>query len=322
MIYRARKPFVFLCLGLHILVLGGYATRHTLLNFAEKLLVKSVSSCADVRKEELSFLSGNLQLRGTLYSPACPLQKKPGIVLCHGATGFGRRLTMYSVMAPKLAKRGYVVLSIDFRGFGESEDPQGLESFAGLDFVHDITSALSALSSTNDADPSQLFIIGHSFGAGVGLAAGIRDFRSKAVVSISPPRLAKERFFVPDAPYPEFPQRRLSSRMKLPQLIPQKLINPHFKDYIAEAILDYPEHPPILFIDGAKEPQDELDFLQQVYEDMTPPKGYITIPKANHYFGTKFEQEYTEGIAYNEEIMSDLIGKIDEWLQENVTASR
>lgn len=311
----SRKHSAFLGLGLSLLLLGGYATRHSLLSLGEKLLVKSVSSCADVREEELHFLSANLQLRGTLYSPACPLRKKPGIVLSHGATGFGRRLAMYSVMAPKLVQRGYVVLSIDFRGFGDSEDPDRLETFADLDFVHDISSALSALSASKDVDPSRLFIIGHSFGAGVGLAAGIRDFRSKAVVSISPPRLAGERFFAPDAPDPDFPQVRISSRMGLPQLIPKELINPHFKDYIAEVVLDYPEHPPILFVDGAKEPQDELDFLRKVYEDMSPPKGYITIPHADHYFGTKFEQEYVENLAYNEEVMDDLIDKIDGWLQ-------
>lgn len=313
MSHLTRKTLALLCASL--LLLGVYAIRHLLLTFGETLLAKSVPSCAEIRQDEITFLSGNLQLRGTLYSPACQLQKKPGIVLCHGATGFGRRLELYSVMGPRLAQRGYVVLSINFRGFGDSEDPHRLETFADLDFVHDISSAMSVLSELDRVDPSQLFIIGHSFGAGVGLAAGIRDFRSKGVVSISPPRLARERFFAPNAPTPDFPQVRISSRMELPQLIPQNLINPHFKDYMAEAILDYPKHPPILFVDGENEPRDELDFLQKVYEKMAPPKSYITIPKADHYFGTTFEQSYTENLTYDEGPMNALLDNIASWLK-------
>ena len=306
-----RKSFILFCAVTSLLSTGGYALYNTL----SALKATLPRACTKIRQEEVSFLSGNLLLRGTLYSPVCPSQKRPGIVLCHGATGFGRRLAMYSVMAPKLAQRGYVVLSIDFRGFGDSEDPHRLETFADLDFVHDLSSALSALSKLEEVNSSRLFVIGHSFGAGVALAAGIRDFRSKAIVSISPPRLARELFFAPGAPSPDFPQVRISSRMELPELIPRELIDPIFKDYIAETVLDYPEHPPILFIDGAEEPQDELDFLQKVYEEMTSPKDYITIPKADHYFGTKFEQKYREGVTYNEEVMNDLIAKINGWLQ-------
>ena len=310
----SRQSIAILCAVTSLLLTGGYAAYQTLLAFGGK----QPSACPDIQHEEISFPSGNLHLRGTLYSPSCPSQRRPGIVLCHGATGFGRRLALYSLMAPKLAQRGYVVLSMNFRGFGDSEDPRRLETFADLDFAHDISSALHALTTLDHrvVDTSRLFIIGHSFGAGVGLAAGVRDFRIRAVVSISPPRLARERFFAPGAPDPDFPQVRLSSRMELPQLIPKELINPHFKDYMAEAILDYPEHPPILFIDGAKEPQEELDFLQQVYEEMTPPKSYVTIPLADHYFGTKFEQGFTEKIPYNEEIMNELLDKIDGWLRK------
>ncbi len=299
-----------------IVFVSMYINRQPILTFGEKLLDRGIASCAEIRQEEISFLSGNLELRGTLYSPACSFQKKAGIVLAHGATSFGRHLSMYSVMAPKLAKQGYVVLTFDFRGFGDSEDPHNLDIFSSLDFAHDIVSALTALAAVPMVDPTQLYIAGHSFGAGVALATGVRDARVKAIVSISPPRLAIERILSPDAPEPDFLSIRLSSSMELPQKIPRKYVEQYFKDYIPEKMLEYHVHPPILFVEGAREPQDELESLQKIYEQVSPPRDHIIIPEADHYFGTGFQQPYREDIVYNETVMNDLVDNIATWLQK------
>ena len=55
-------------------------------------------------------------------------------------------------MAKELAERGHTVLTFDFRGFGESEDPRRYETFSDLDFVHDVSSALSYVSALQSVE--------------------------------------------------------------------------------------------------------------------------------------------------------------------------
>ena len=145
--------------------------------------------------------------------------------------------------------------------------------------------------------------------------AGIRDNRVQKVVSISPGRLTKRRFFGENAADADFPQIRMSNDMKLAP-IPKAIFYPHLKDYIAEAILDFPTHPPILLIDGGNESQEELDFLENVYQQMTEPKGYATIRAADHYFGTRPNQSgFSENLHYNEDVMRGLIDVIEQWFR-------
>ena len=313
-----RKYLLWLIL-LALLTLGvAYSEGTHIKQISAKILRKMCPSCFDIVTTEVDFLSGNLRLRGTLYSPGFSFRKNhPTIVICHGGTSLGRRLALYAVMAKKLATRGYIVLTFDFRGFGESEDPRRYETFSDLDFVHDVSSALSYVSELKSVDPSSLYVIGHSFGAGVAVMAGIRDYRVQKVISISPGRLTKRRFFGENAPDSDFPRIRMSNDMKLAP-IPKAVFYPHLKDYIAEAVLDFPIHPPILLIDGGSEHQEELVFLENVYEEMTEPKGYATIRAADHYFGTRPNQNgFAENISYDEGVVRELIDVIEQFIQKN-----
>ncbi len=301
----------FLIIGL---VCGGvgYIKRITLRRIVSALIPDMLKA----RQEDITFLSGNLHLQGTLYSPGRSLRKRPAVILCHGGTPLGRRMALYTVMARKLAARGYVVFTFDFRGFGDSEDPHRFETFSDLDFTHDISAALDYVSELRDVDTSRLFLIGHSFGAGVVLPASIRDHRIKKTISISPPRNTAERQYGPHAVDPSYPQRRLSKDMKIEPPIPQAVFYPHLKEYVAEDILRYPEHLPVCFIDGAEEELKERNFLRKVYEQMTDPKAYTTIQGADHYFGTRRGQDGSAGSApYNDVIVHALIDVIDRWFR-------
>jgi len=223
---------------------------------------------------------------------------------------------MYVVMARILAARGYVVLTFDFRGFGDSEDPRRFKTFADLDFVQDVSAALTFLSQVKQVEPSRLAIVGHSFGAGVGVMAGMRDVRVTRVVSIAPGRGTDALFFGEHATDPDIPQARMSNDMKISPLIPKQVFYPHLIDYVAEAILDYPVHPPVLLIDGARESQADLDFLQEVYVNMTEPKGYVTIRDADHYFGTDRDQNGDlPNLPYDRSVMTELVDVIERWIR-------
>jgi len=301
----------------------GYIERVWVFRTATTLFQKMGYHPFRVHTTDIEFLSGNLRLRGSLYPPGAFIRKFPTIVICHGGTKLGRRLAMYVVLAQELAKRGYVVLTFDFRGFGDSEDPRRFETFADLDFVQDVSSALTYLSGLKQVDPAKFYVIGHSFGAGVAVSTSIRDFRVKKVVSISPGRNTAKRFFGKDAPEPDYPIKRMSEDMNIHPPIPQIIFDPHLKDYVAEAILDYPAHPPVLLVDGAEEHDEDLIFLKDVYEKMTEPKGYITIQAADHYFGTKINQDGSSGnIRYNAIIMNELVEAIDAWFRDLQKPSR
>jgi dienelactone hydrolase len=227
-------------------------------------------------------------------------------------------LALFTVSARKLAERGYIVLTLDFRGFGDSERPRNFESAADLDFVQDVVAAVDYLAALESVDAGRISAVGHSFGAGVAVAAALRDRRIERAVSISPGRNTAKRFFGPGAPDPGYPSRRMSRDMGVDPPIPRALFDPHLKAYVAEAILDAPVHPPILLVDGDKEAPDDLAFLADVAARMTGPKGYVTIPGADHYFGTRQDQDGSAADApYDAKIMDALVDAIDTWLKKN-----
>jgi len=299
------------------IVIVGYIERIQVSRISTLLLQKIGHSPVRIKTTEIEFLSGNLKLRGTLHTPATLFGLYPGVVICHGGTKFGRKLALYAIMAKTLAERGYIVLTFDFRGFGESEDPHKFETFSDLDFVQDISSAMNYLSELKQVDISKLYAVGHSFGAGVAVSAGIRDVRVRKVISISPGRHTEKRFFGENASEPDYPSVRMSYDMKINPPIPKEIFNPHLKDYVAEAILNFPVHPPVLFIDGEQEGEEELTFLREVYDQMSEPKGYVTIQVADHYFGTERNNDGSSGtVPYDKTIMTELVDAIDNWLRQ------
>ncbi len=292
----------------------GYAKWATL----RRIAYAAIPGVLQERQEGVTFPSGNLSLSGTLYMPGWSLRKRPAVVICHGGTPIGRRMAMYVIMARELAARGYVVLTFDFRGFGESDDPKRFETFSDLDFTHDISAAVNYVSQLRQVDTSRLFLIGHSFGAGVVLPASIREQRVRKTISLSPPRNTAGRQYGPNAADPSYPQRRLSQDMNIHPPIPKEVFYPHLKEYVAEEILRYPEHRPVFFIDGSEEDKNEQDFLRTVYEQMTEPKAYTTIQGADHYFGTQRGQDGSSGsVPYEAIIMQNLIDVIDQWFRKD-----
>ncbi len=268
---------------------------------------------ADVR-----FPSGDLLIAGTLYTPSPLAGTHPAVVISHGGTRRGRRLALFTVAARKLAERGYIVLTVDFRGFGDSERPRNFEAAADLDFVQDVVAAVDYLATLKGVDAGRISAVGHSFGAGVAVAAALRDRRIDRAVSISPGRNTAKRFFGPGAPDPGYPSRRMSRDMGVDPPISRALFDPHLKAYVAEAILDHPVHPPILLVDGDKEAPDDLAFLADVAARMTGPKGYVTIPGADHYFGTRQDQDGSAAAPpYDAPVMDALVSAIDTWLKKN-----
>lgn len=85
--------------------------------------------------------------------------------------------------ADYLARRGYLTLAPDFRGWGESDEG---ENYFRTGLVIDILNAVSSLSSVPEADPERIGMWGHSMGAGATTKSITVDSRIKAAVLYGP----------------------------------------------------------------------------------------------------------------------------------------
>jgi dipeptidyl aminopeptidase/acylaminoacyl peptidase len=132
--------------------------------------------------ETVNFYSEGTRLSGDLFLPdgLRPSEKRAGIVLCHGYTGV-RNLYLPDT-AKALTDAGYVVLTFDYKGWGDSDGPKSRLSPYGR--VIDSQAALTFLGAQHMVDPDRLGIYGTSYGGATVVWTAAVDPRVKAVVSV------------------------------------------------------------------------------------------------------------------------------------------
>jgi uncharacterized protein len=132
--------------------------------------------------QAVSFYSEGTKLAGDLFLPddLRPNEKRAGILLCHGYTGV-RNLYLPDT-ARALNKAGYVVLTFDYKGWGDSEGPKSRLSPYGR--VIDSQAALTFLGAQAMVDEDRLGIYGTSYGGATVVWTAAVDPRVKVVVSV------------------------------------------------------------------------------------------------------------------------------------------
>lgn len=143
--------------------------------------------------EDVSFLSSTdgIELFGRLYLPDAdgPFAT---IVLLHQNCADLTDWDGVSDLANELARRGFLVLSYDARGFGQSTDGGNVElcgeSSAVLfePMVGDLGDAIAFLETRSEANLDCLGTAGASMGANVSLIHAAADDRVQTVVLLSP----------------------------------------------------------------------------------------------------------------------------------------
>ncbi len=109
--------------------------------------------------EDITFMSGEVKLAGTIFIPAGPGQH-PGIVFLHGSGAEGRWASNF--LADRFARRGFAALTFDKRGVGASG---GDWRSAGFDeLASDDAAAFAALAKRPYVANGQVGIHGHSQG--------------------------------------------------------------------------------------------------------------------------------------------------------------
>lgn len=107
---------------------------------------------------EVTIPAQGYTIRGTLYAPKSVSGKIPAFALAHGVSNSKEVL---SGIALELARNGYVALTIDEKGHGESD--------AGYDFTDPtlgLSAAVTYLSSLPYVNANLIGVCGHSMGAG------------------------------------------------------------------------------------------------------------------------------------------------------------
>ena len=151
-------------------------------------LAAAEAPLAGVEKRPVSIYCDGVRMAADLFSPKGlkPDQKLPALILCNG-TG-GTKAKVGNRTAPAFARAGFVVLSFDYRGWGESDsklitleaqprpDANGnvkVEARAVrwqmnyADQTEDIRAAISFLSGEKTVDAKQIGLWGSSYGGGL-----------------------------------------------------------------------------------------------------------------------------------------------------------
>ena len=134
--------------------------------------------------ESVRFTSRGLSCAADLYLPegVSARAPRPALVLGHGFGGLKDGLVAQSEY---FRRAGYVVLTIDYRYFGESEgEPRG--QLFPLEQVEDMRNAISYVQRRAEVDPQRIGLWGTSFGGAIVIYTAAVDRRVRAVVSQVP----------------------------------------------------------------------------------------------------------------------------------------
>jgi dipeptidyl aminopeptidase/acylaminoacyl peptidase len=133
-------------------------------------------------KKSVTFYSEGVRLVGDVYAPddVRPGERRAAVVLCHGYTGV--KDLYLPDNARVLNQAGYVALTFDYKGWGESEGPRS--RLAPYSRVADVQAALTFIGTLPEVDPGRLGIYGTSYGGATVVWVAAVDPRVKCVVSV------------------------------------------------------------------------------------------------------------------------------------------
>ena len=132
------------------------------------------------KHEDIRFASGDVQLTGTLISPADG-SRHPAIVLVHGSGAENREYML--PWARFLIRRGMAVLAYDKRGVGGSTGDWNTASFD--DLAGDVVAAFEYLKTRDDIDRGNIGLLGISQAGWIMPLAAVRAKDIAFLISVS-----------------------------------------------------------------------------------------------------------------------------------------
>lgn len=227
-------------------------------------------------EKKVSFISGNLRLRGNLH---IPYNDAPCIVTLHGLEGDKDR-GKWPAVASYLYKAGYACLRFNFRGCGEVEKSDGdFEDLTLTGRIEDYKSVLNYIRSEEKekVNSKRIGVMGSSLG---GMVAITGKQKVNAVVTMGSP------YKVPRYGKLLIPQRE-GDYYILPS-------GSRFRKEFYEDIQGYDltkdvkEAPPLLIIHGDSDEIVPLEHAQILYNSAVEPKDLQIVEGADHVFSNPF----------------------------------
>ncbi len=146
------------------------------------------------RFEELTYLSEGLNIKAYLYRPAGS-GPYPSLIYNRGSKSAPREVApplRFEWLGYRVARRGYVVLVAERRGYGGSEgqsveigEPLSARRWSVRAEVRDVLSAMDFLAAQPGVDRKRIALIGKSLGGAVSLLAAAERPEVRAVVSMA-----------------------------------------------------------------------------------------------------------------------------------------
>lgn len=315
-----KKFLIIIAFILLVLSLIFYLKRHTIKSEFKNLKKPlQVGNIFDLRllvskdSQKCLYRSDSLKIIADLYNNK---PHSPAIILLHGSSIKGRKLEVNEILGEQLFENGFTVLAIDLRGYGESEDPKYLKNAKDFDFAEDVHQGINFLIKNTKIDTSRIYIFGHSFGAGVAISAIYSDNRIKKGVIFGPPRRYNERFFGSDTTDRNYLVKRKERDMNLNYNLPLEIYSEVIKKQDIETYIPWfneKSHIPIFLIDCAKEDKKDLEFLKNMYRQISQPVMYWTVPGVGHYLNTSKFFSYP---VYNKSVIDGFVENVSKWLNK------
>lgn len=133
---------------------------------------------ADIESTDVEFFSDGTRIAAALFAPPGLASRAPAVVIAHGFGGI--KSFFVADIARAISAAGFVSLTFDYRGFGESAGPRN--RLRPLEQVADIRAGSDFLRTLPSVDPDRIGIYGTSFGGGLAIAAAAVDPRARAAV--------------------------------------------------------------------------------------------------------------------------------------------
>jgi len=224
--------------------------------------------------ERVSFVTGDgVTLAGWLIGSDRSGKKTPAIIICHG---LGANKSDFTDLAVFLARRGYLVLTFDFRAHGESG---GTRTSLGYHEQNDVRAALHYLSSRPEVDQGRIGIFGFSLGGSTAILTAAETRKFRAVVADSAFTSLRDQALQAITGFyhlPAFPFVGLSV------LGYELYFQTRVRNIDPESVIGSISPAPVLIIAGEGDDLIPAENGRKLYRAAQEPKELWVIPKALH----------------------------------------
>lgn len=296
---------------MHILAL-----RQTPYPGSEIILESELERGANYSRYYASYLSEGLKIYALLTIPdgEQPPGGWPAIVFNHGyipPTQY-RTTERYIAYVDWLARSGYIVFRIDYRGHDRSEG-EARGAYGDTGYTQDVLNAVASLQRFPQADPSRIGMWGHSMGGYLTLRAMVisPDIRAgviwAGVVASYPDLLTRWRRGSGPTPTPPASSSR-RWRLDWASLYGSPEENPDFWNGISSNTYLADLSGPLQLHHGTADESVPLEFSEILYQQLQQAgklAEFYTYPDDNHNLSNFFSQAMTRTIGFFDQYLKN-----------------